>query len=280
MPTLHAKKSLGQNFLVDEKARGRIASAAGIVSGETVVEIGPGTGLLTTELLTFPLAKLIAFEIDNRAISLLQSEINDARFEVRNQDILGADLHGLAMEIGSKVKLVGNIPYYITSPILFKLMDDRDAISSALLLVQFEVAERLSAVPRTKAYGIPTVLANFFGEVKFLFKVKAGSFNPVPNVDSALVRIDFGQDYFTRSQTSAPQHFDSKTFQRFVRTMFAMRRKMLRNNLKAFLSAEEYVASCQSEAVMNYLQRRAEELDVREFVHFFSEVELTRAVKS
>src|SRR5437016_693496 len=157
MLSIRAKKSLGQNFLVDEKARRRIAEAAQINEGNVVVEIGPGTGLLTHELLKFPLKKLLAFEVDPRAVALLTEEIQDERFEIRSEDFLKADIPKLYKEYG-KLKIVGNIPYYITSPIIFKLIDEREYISDALLLVQFEVAERLTAKPRTKEYGIPTVL--------------------------------------------------------------------------------------------------------------------------
>jgi 16S rRNA (adenine1518-N6/adenine1519-N6)-dimethyltransferase len=269
---LKAKKSLGQNFLVDEKARIRIAEAAQIKEDDIVIEIGPGTGLLTHELLKFPLKKLIAFEVDERAVALLKEEINDDKFEVRNEDFLEVDLAKLHEEYGKKLKIIGNIPYYITSPILFKLIDDREYISDASLLIQLEVAERLTASPRTKEYGIPTVLANFFGEVKFLFKVKAGSFRPVPNVDSALIKIDFEKDYFSRTGNIAPDGFEPKTFQRFVRTMFGMRRKMLRNNLKSYLSNEEWEKSVTGAEIIPYLSKRAEELDVAEFLSFFTEV--------
>ena len=269
---LKANKSLGQNFLVDEKARTRIAEAAGIKDGDIVLEIGPGTGLLTKELLKLPLKKLIAYEVDDRAVELLREEIQDDRFEVRSEDFLKADISILSNEFGTKLKVVGNIPYYITSPILFKLIDDRDDITDATLLIQLEVAERLTAEPRTKAYGIPTVLANFFGEVKFLFKVKAGCFRPVPNVDSALIKIDFGKDYFTRSQSNPPDGFEPKIFQTFVRTMFGMRRKMLRNNLKNFLAPEKLLQAADNLEIAPYLTMRAEELDVKEFLKFYNSV--------
>lgn len=273
---LKANKSLGQNFLVDEKARTRIAEAAGIKEGDVVIEIGPGTGLLTKELLKLPLKKLIAYEVDDRAVELLREEITDERFEVRSEDFLKADISVLQNEFGTKLKVVGNIPYYITSPILFKIIDDRDYITDATLLIQLEVAERLTAEPRTKAYGIPTVLANFFGEVKFLFKVKAGCFRPVPNVDSALIKIDFEKNYFTRSQSQTPEGFEPKIFQTFVRTMFGMRRKMLRNNLKNFLTAEQLLLAADNPATTPYLTMRAEELDVKEFLKFYTNVEALR----
>ncbi|MEP7234325.1 MAG: 16S rRNA (adenine(1518)-N(6)/adenine(1519)-N(6))-dimethyltransferase RsmA [Ignavibacteriota bacterium] len=269
---LTANKSLGQNFLVDEKARLRIAQAAGISEGDVVIEIGPGTGLLTKELLKYPLKKLIAYEVDERAVALLVEEIHNDKFEVRTADILKTDLAALAKEYGGKIKVIGNIPYYITSPILFKLIDERDSITDATLLIQLEVAERLTASPSTKAYGIPTVLANFFGEVKMLFKVKAGCFRPVPNVDSALVKIDFQRNYLDRNSLKTPQGFEPKTFQSFVRMMFAMRRKMLRNNLKSFLSAELLERAICEPAIIPYLTRRAEELDVAHFFSFYCDV--------
>ncbi|MFI5264935.1 MAG: 16S rRNA (adenine(1518)-N(6)/adenine(1519)-N(6))-dimethyltransferase RsmA [Candidatus Kapaibacterium sp.] len=273
---LTANKSLGQNFLVDEKARMRIADAAGIAEGDVVIEIGPGTGLLTKELLKYPLKKLIAFEVDERAVALLGEEIHDERFEVRGEDFLKVDINALKSEAGSELKVIGNIPYYITSPILFKLIDDREHVTFALLLMQLEVAERLTASPSTKAYGIPTVLANFFGEVKMLFKVKAGCFRPVPNVDSALVRIDFHRDYFSREGLEAPPGFDPKNFQSFVRTMFGMRRKMLRNNLKSFLDADMLAKVAEHPDIIPFLTRRAEELDVAHFLSFYRKIEASR----
>jgi 16S rRNA (adenine1518-N6/adenine1519-N6)-dimethyltransferase len=269
MPNFKANKSLGQNFLVDEKARVRIAEGAAIKPNDIVIEIGPGTGLLTHELLKFPLKKLIAFEVDPRAIALLSEEILDDRFEIRPEDILEADLEKLYKEFGT-LKIIGNIPYYITSPILFKLIDDREYISDATLLIQLEVAERLTAKPRTKEYGIPTVAANFFGEVKFLFKVRAGAFNPVPNVDSALIKVDFTNSYFARSAISQPPDFKPKLFQTFIRTMFSMRRKMLRNNLKNFLNTEELAKVIEEPEIIPYLTKRAEELDIEHFYSFFS----------
>lgn len=273
MTSLKANKSLGQNFLVDEKARNRIAEAAAIAEGDIVVEIGPGTGLLTKELLKYPLKKLMAFEIDERAVELLKEEITDERFEVRSEDFLKIDIGALRNDSEAKLKVIGNIPYYITSPILFKLIEEREHIASALILTQLEVAERLTAEPRTKAYGIPTVLANFFGEVKMLFKVKAGCFRPVPNVDSALIKINFEKNYFTRTVSVPPQGFEPKIFQTFVRTMFGMRRKMLRNNLKNFLTVEQLTAAAENPTILPYLTRRAEELDIEHFLLFFNAIQ-------
>ena len=269
MAGITAKKSLGQNFLSDEGILRRIADAAKVGAGDTVVEIGPGLGALTKHLLRKDLAKLIAYEVDDRAIDLLRKEFTDPRFELRHEDILQADLTVVSED---KLRIAGNIPYYITSPIIFKLIDDRQYIKDALLLVQLEVAERLTAKPRTKAYGIPTVLTNFFGEVTYLFKVKAGSFRPVPRVDSAVIHINFERGYFQRNGFSIPDGLDMKDFQRFVRQVFAMRRKTLRNNLKAFAS-EAGIEKMETDATyMNYLGMRAEELLIEDFLKIYQTI--------
>jgi 16S rRNA (adenine1518-N6/adenine1519-N6)-dimethyltransferase len=266
---LQAKKSLGQNFLSDEGILRRIADAAKVVAGDTVLEIGPGLGALTKHLLSKDLSKLSAYEVDDRAIELLQKEFSNPRFELRHEDILQANLTAISED---RLRVVGNIPYYITSPIIFKLIDERQHIKDALLLVQLEVAERLTAEPRTKAYGIPTVLTNFFGEVKYLFKVKAGSFRPVPKVDSAVIHINFERGYFHRNNLSIPDGLDMKDFQRFVRQVFAMRRKTLRNNLKAFAS-EEGVQRMEADATyMKYLGMRAEELLIEDFLKIYQTI--------
>ena len=264
---LKAKKSLGQNFLVDRSALDRIAEAADIHDGDIVIEIGPGTGLLTHELLQRPLAKLIAYEVDDRAIALLRAEIRDERFELRHEDFLEAELGGRSVgrSDGRSVRIVGNIPYYITSPIIFKLIDDRMIVRDALLLIQLEVAERLTASPRSKEYGIPTVLANFFGEVTFLFKIKAGSFRPAPKVDSAVIRINFERDYWEQYRLTKPAQFNDEDFRKLVRTSFAMRRKTLRNNLKTLVSADGLMRL----DAAGFLSRRAEELSVDEFVTMY-----------
>ncbi|HET9136247.1 MAG TPA: 16S rRNA (adenine(1518)-N(6)/adenine(1519)-N(6))-dimethyltransferase RsmA [Candidatus Kapabacteria bacterium] len=262
MPQLQAKKSLGQHFLVDENILRRIAEATDIRQGESVIEIGPGTGLLTKHLLQQPLSKLTAFEFDERAIDILQHEFTDERFSVIHKDFLKVELSDLRA-LG-KLNVIGNIPYYITTPIVFKLLEERANIRCATLLMQLEVAERLIGVPRTKEYGIPSVISQCFSEVKLLFKVKAGAFRPAPKVDSAVVRFDFENDYFQRSNTTAPERFDEKQFSILVRTLFAMRRKTIRNNLKQLQST-----NTDSPALADFLPRRAEELTVKEFLELY-----------
>jgi 16S rRNA (adenine1518-N6/adenine1519-N6)-dimethyltransferase len=262
MPQLQAKKSLGQHFLVDENILRRIAEATGIRQGESVIEIGPGTGLLTKHLLQQPLSKLTAFELDERAIEILQHEFTDEKFSVIHNDFLKVKLGEL--RTNGKLTVIGNIPYYITTPIVFKLLEDRKDIRCATLLMQLEVAERLIGKPSTKEYGIPSVIAQCFSDVKLLFKVKAGAFRPAPKVDSAVVRFDFENDYFHRSNTSLPIDFDEKKFSVLVRTLFAMRRKTIRNNLKQLPNART-----DSPDLIAFLTRRAEELSVKEFLELY-----------
>ncbi len=268
---LEARKSLGQHFLVDPKIHERIVKVIALSAEDVLVEIGPGTGLLTRKLLASHVKKVIAFELDARAIPELRAEFESAgdRFEVREQDFLLANLHEIAAQQGSKLRVAGNIPYYITSPILFKLIDERNCLQDATLLIQKEVAERLSAAPSTKAYGIPTVLANFFGEVKYHFKVSAGSFRPKPNVDSAVVRIDFERGYFARNNMEQPSSFDEAAFRKLVRSLFAMRRKTVRNNLKAILPAPA-IEQMEATDSAGFLPRRAEEFGLEEFLELYN----------
>ena len=267
MIQLHARKALGQHFLTDPKAHERIVKSIAPQPEDILVEIGPGTGLLTKRLLATPLKKLIAFELDSRAIPKLQEEFEaeELRLEIVEQDFLDVDLGQLSQRETVKLRVAGNIPYYITSPILFKLIDEREALRDATLLIQLEVAERLTAQPGTKAYGIPTVLANFFGEVKLLFKVPAGAFRPVPKVDSAVIHIDFARGYFSRLGRTAPEHFDEHYFRKLVRGSFAMRRKTMRNNIKALLGVEA-ISKLETGAGNRFLAKRGEALSIEDFV--------------
>jgi 16S rRNA (adenine1518-N6/adenine1519-N6)-dimethyltransferase len=267
MIDLRARKSLGQNFLTDRNALERIVAKVDPQANDIIIEIGPGTGLLTRQLLRRPLSKLLAFELDKRAVPELRREFaaEEARFEVREQDFLEVDLPALSASESSCLRVVGNIPYYITSPILFKLIDERSAITDAMLLVQLEVAERLTATPSTKAYGIPTVLANFFGEVKLMFRIPAGAFRPVPKVDSAVIHVDFRRNYFVRTARQRPEGFDEEVFRMLVRGAFAMRRKTLRNNLKS-LTTSDSVAKLDAGPLAPLLDLRAEALDISQFI--------------
>ncbi|MEM6782191.1 MAG: 16S rRNA (adenine(1518)-N(6)/adenine(1519)-N(6))-dimethyltransferase RsmA [Bacteroidota bacterium] len=222
---LQPKKSLGQHFLHDRHAIARIVAALEAEPDDPVVEIGPGTGALTKPLAK-RFARLIALEVDQRAIEVLQAEVPD--LDVRHADVLDADWGALAAELNADehdLTVVGNLPYYITSPILFALLGARRHLRRAVVMMQKEVAERLVAEPRTKAYGILSVQLQLWARPSYLFTVEPGAFSPPPKVDSAIVALDFaGVDELD---------VDENRLRTVVRTAFGQRRKMLRSSLKA-----------------------------------------------
>jgi len=239
-----AKKSLGQNFLRDPNTIRRIADAVVAAPGQGVVEIGPGMGAITGELLArYP--KLVALEVDERAIAHLKAAL--PALDVRHSDVLTANWGALATELGGPLVVVGNLPYYITSPILFGLLDARAHVAEATVMMQREVAERLVAVPRTKAYGILSVSFQRYTDVRLLFRVPPTVFHPRPNVESAVVRLRFRAD--APPPSPAEDHLRA-----VVRMAFNQRRKTLRNALSAYGAVPDAWAS-----------KRAEELTPDEF---------------
>lgn len=220
------KKSLGQHFLVDPNTIRSIAEAVGAPPGAPVVEIGPGTGALTGALLTAH-PGLTALEVDPRAIAHLREAL--PALDVRHADVLEADWAALAAEKGGPLYVAGNLPYYITSPILFGLLDARTHLARAVVMIQKEVAERIVAAPGTKAYGVLSVQLQLFARPRLLFPVSRHVFRPKPDVESAVVALDF-------AGVPAPD-VDSAALRALVRTAFGQRRKMLRNTLGAVAEA-------------------------------------------
>ena len=225
---LRAKKSWGQNFLGDEAILDGIARLAVERPGEMVIELGSGLGHLTERLLAHG-ARVIAVERDRDMARVLRGEFGDAIRLVEGA-AARADFAGLAADApggapGGRVAVAGNIPYHLTSPILFSLLDQAGAVSRAVLLVQREVAERLAAGPGTKDWGLLSVLLQQRGEVEIERIVPRGAFHPPPRVDSAVVRIDLhGRE---------PRDADSRRFRLLVKGGFGQRRKTLRNALEA-----------------------------------------------
>ena len=223
-PTFDPKQSLGQNFLHDPNIIRKIAASLRAPESAAVAEIGPGTGALTEELLkTHP--RLTALEIDQRAVAHLKQVL--PALDVRHQDVLDVDWPVLAAELGAPLYVIGNLPYNLTSPILFDLLDARAHLAEAVLMVQKEVAERFVAVPRTKAYGILSVLVQQWAEPELLFDVSPNVFYPRPDVTSAVVRLTFGEAERT-------PNVDPEWLRTLVRAAFGQRRKMLRNSLRAW----------------------------------------------
>ncbi len=257
---LRPKRSLGQNFLRDDNIARKIVTAMQPSAGDIVVEIGPGEGALTRHLAP-RVRRLIAVEIDRRAVERLQAAYPAGRVVVVNQDFLGFDLGGIAAEGAAvkdggrtRVRVVGNIPYNRTSPILFHLLDQRTHVLDCTIMVQKEVARRLAACAGTKEYGILSVFVQLFADVKVLFDVSPNAFRPRPNVNSSVVRI---------AMLAAPRYpvRDEPSFRQLVRAVFGKRRKTLRSSLKY------YDPRISQEMLPEFdLQRRPEQLSLEELV--------------
>ncbi|QXD14146.1 16S rRNA (adenine(1518)-N(6)/adenine(1519)-N(6))-dimethyltransferase RsmA [Rhodocaloribacter litoris] len=216
------RKSLGQNFLTDPNVARKIVGALRAPDGAAVVEIGPGTGALTG-LLHERFPDLTALEVDDRAVALLRDRFPG--LDVRHADVLATDWAALAREKGRPLYVIGNLPYYITSEILFGLLDARSHLAEAVVMMQLEVAQRLVAVPRTKAYGILSVAVQLAAAPELLFHVSKNVFYPKPDVTSAVVRLDFSQG------DAAASGVDPALLRQVIRTAFNQRRKTLRNSL-------------------------------------------------
>ncbi|HET7105019.1 MAG TPA: 16S rRNA (adenine(1518)-N(6)/adenine(1519)-N(6))-dimethyltransferase RsmA [Terracidiphilus sp.] len=220
-----AKPRLGQNFLHDVGAIQRIVAALGDVAGRTVVEIGPGKGAIT-RVLARRAGRVIAVELDRELAEGLRRELPPERATVVNADVLDFNLEAACVEAGEALVVVGNLPYYVTSPILLKLATSHTSLSHAVLMVQREVADRVAAGPGTRDYGLLSVTAQLHGPVEKLFTLPPGAFSPPPKVHSTVIRWRFAPRF-------AELGVDEAEFAGFLRRAFAHKRKTLANNLRA-----------------------------------------------
>ncbi len=249
---------LGQHFLRSEKALRRIAAAADPRPGKRIVEVGPGRGALT-DLLVASGASVVAVEVDSELAQGLRERFAKAEnFELVEADILDVDLEGLC---GERAVVVGNLPYYITSPIVRKTLAAGARIESAVFLVQFEVAERIVARKNSRDYGYFSVLCRLHSEPELLFRVPAKAFQPPPRVESAVIRL-------TPKQGEAPAEFV-----RFLEAAFRQPRKTLRNNLSALYGRDKLGEHPR-------LGLRAQQLDVDELLLLWRDLNTTSVAKS
>lgn len=225
---LAPKKKLGQNFLVHRHTAQRIVDLAGINPGDTIVEVGVGLGALTVPLAERA-AKVIGIEADSGIIRLHREE-NDlpSNVELIHNDILKTDLHELFQRCGGKITLVANLPYSISTPFLFRLVENYQLINKAVVMLQREVAERITASPSTKEYGVPTVLLASCALSKMVLHVKPAEFHPQPKVDSTVVELLFDP---LPQRVREVGEFDRKLLRTIVNASFGQRRKTLLNSL-------------------------------------------------
>ncbi|MBI3353621.1 MAG: 16S rRNA (adenine(1518)-N(6)/adenine(1519)-N(6))-dimethyltransferase RsmA [Nitrospirae bacterium] len=266
---IRPKKSLGQHFLTDKNIANKIIDAAGITEGDIVVEIGPGNGILTA-LLAEKAKKVVAIEIDERLIENLRSSL--ARFS--NVEIIQKDaLKFTYQDLPHRFKVVANLPYYITTPIIFRLLEAKGMVISMTLMMQREVAERIVAGPGGKDYGVLSIAVQFYAEPKIDFIVPPTVFNPRPKVSSAVVSFNILKKVRVKTR-------DEEFFFKVVRAGFAQRRKTLRNTMKAAnlgISAdvlEEAFKKCEIEPT-----RRGETLSISEFAKLADQI-LVRLLKN
>lgn len=219
------KPKLGQNFLRDPQAIDRIVAGLGDCSARTVIEIGPGQGALT-RLLAAHAGQVLAIELDAELASRLQSEFAPDRVSVLNEDVLGFDFTQAATTAGERLLVVGNLPYYITSPILLKLAANHAVLDRAVVMVQREVADRVAAAPGSRDFGLLSVTMQLYGSVEKLFTLPPSAFSPPPEVHSTVFRWKFK----SRVRELGVEEVE---FLRFVRKAFAQKRKTLANNLRA-----------------------------------------------
>jgi 16S rRNA (adenine1518-N6/adenine1519-N6)-dimethyltransferase len=220
MKKIKPKKSLGQHFLQDGNIIRKIADSIPAQREDLIIEIGPGTGMLTNELLQ-RYKKVRAVEVDGRSVDYLKKKFPD--LDLRHEDILRTSWDELLTDTGqSEIHIVGNLPYYITSQILFKILEHRKKLKSATLMMQKEVAGRLVANPRTKEYGILSVQVQLMSTPEIVFDVSANAFYPRPKVTSSVVVLRFDQPELECSD---------QNLKKVVRTAFQQRRKKLSNSL-------------------------------------------------
>lgn len=254
---LEARKSLGQNFLVPGAAE-RIARAARVRTGDAVVEIGPGLGALTEALLDAG-AEVTAVDLDEKMLEILR-ELFAGREHLTlvHGDARTFDLGAIAARAGRKLKLVGNLPYYVSSPILRRAVDERAHLVSATFTLQKEVADRIAAPPGSKTYGALSVLIGLHADASVALKLPPGAFHPPPGVDSAVLHLVF-------RETPRAEVADYAFFEKVVFAAFAHRRKTILNSMKdAKLGAPEALASALARAGIEPT-RRAETVTVEEF---------------
>lgn len=225
------RKRFGQHFLTNNHIADRITASADISANDIVLEIGPGTGILTEKLIENA-ERVVAVEIDRDLVSILRKRFDGKEnFTLIEDDILQVDLRELFKEVSTRIKVVSNIPFNISTPIIDFLIQNRVIVSQAVLMLQKEVAERLLAVPGTKKYGLTTLNLALCAHIRKIMDVKPGSFNPPPNVMSTVVSIVFSEQYLYPLNNEA-------LYRKLTGIAFRQRRKMMRNTLIPYMTAK------------------------------------------
>lgn len=249
------KKKYGQNFLSDKNLLKAICGDAGVDKNTEVLEIGAGAGSLT-EVLSESAKKVVSFEIDkDLQDQLLGLNLKNVNFVF--DDFMKVKMDEVEKMFGGQFKVVANLPYYITTPIIFRLLEESEKVTSLTIMVQKEVAEKICCKVGSGDYGIPTVVTAIYGNARITRIVGRQMFYPAPNVDSAILHIEIDRNKFPE--------LDKRAFAKFVRACFAMRRKTLLNNLGALYNKNRLKEVLGEET----LSRRAESFSLNAFVELY-----------
>ena len=261
---LYAKKSYGQNFIIEPTIVEKIASLSNTDKNGCVIEIGPGIGALTEQLAIIS-SKVIAYEIDDRLIDVLNYSLADYdNVEVIHQDFLKTDLSDKLKQLNedyNSVRVCANLPYYITTPILFKLFEYRESIDSITVMMQKEVADRFKAEVNSQSYNALSIIVQYLYNVKQVMKIPKTIFNPKPKIDSAVVE-------FIPRDIDNPVENEEEFFL-FVKACFKQRRKTLYNNLKVYTDDKELSLKIITECGFKE-NVRAQEIDIEGFKRLFT----------
>ncbi len=252
-------KALGQNFLVNPSVCPRMAENCGADKETGVIEVGPGIGVLTNELAKVA-KKVVAIELDKRLLPVLKETLADHdNVKVINDDVLKVDLHKLIAEEFPNMNVVvcANLPYYITSPVIMKLLEEKLPISALTVMVQKEAGQRICAEVGSRQSGAVTVAVNYYSKPSLLFNVSAGSFMPAPKVDSCVIRLDV-------SSEPTVNVMEDKSFFRVVKGAFAQRRKTLSNSMSSSMGIDKQTVKAILERAGIPENARAEQLKMEQ----------------
>ena len=253
---LRANKKLGQNFLINEEIINQIIEKADVNKNDTIIEIGPGLGSLTAKLLENA-NKVIAIELDSNMSNILKERfcLYD-NFELIEKDVLKVDLNEIVEKYDS-VKVVANLPYYITTPIIMKLLEEKLKLKSITVMVQKEVGERFCAVPNSKEYGAITISINYYTKPEIIIDVPKENFEPMPEVDSCVIKLDV--------RNVPPVELKSeKDFFNLIKAGFSQRRKTINNSLASMGISKEKIKNVLEKLGIDS-KLRAENLTMEQF---------------
>lgn len=268
-------KSLGQNFLINPSVCPRMAQLSGAKNGVGVIEVGPGIGVLTKELACLA-DKVVSVELDKRLLPVLEQTLSDFdNVKIVNDDILKIDLHRLIKEEfdGLDVVVCANLPYYITSPVIMRLLEEKIPVKSITVMVQKEAAQRICAKVGTRDSSAVTVAVNYYSKPSMLFTVSSGSFMPAPRVDSAVIKLDI-------SDKPEVQAVNEKVFFKVVKSAFAQRRKTILNSLSAGFSISKNNMAEILEKSNVAENMRAEQLSMQQIADISNNIALFSEVKN